>query len=157
MARSARVVDAREQPEFVAQSTEPEMPGIVECIFPIEVVSYHWNCPKYTTPRYTGTEVEQAVAPLRARIAEREARLKAKACNESTSARKSKLPKMPGTRAIPRGSIRIPPRRLRSVVSRPRQRELGFDELGCMKHCYASIRDRLLKEGERKFRWELKS
>ncbi len=40
MARSARVVDARKQPEFVAQSTEPEMPGIVECIFPIEVVSY---------------------------------------------------------------------------------------------------------------------
>lgn len=33
----------------------------------------------------------------------------------------------------------------------------GFDELGCMKQRYASIRDQLLKEGERKFRWELKS
>jgi len=74
----ARVVDAREHPELVAQFAEPETHGIVERIFLVEVVSYDWNCPKYITPRYTVTEVEQAVAPLRARIAELEAQLKAK-------------------------------------------------------------------------------
>jgi hypothetical protein len=30
------------------------------------------NCPKYITPRYTAAEVEEAVAPLRGRIAELE-------------------------------------------------------------------------------------
>jgi hypothetical protein len=38
-------------------------------------VGFDWNCPKYITPRFTATEVEEAVAPLRARIAELEAAL----------------------------------------------------------------------------------
>lgn len=73
----ARVVDAREQPELVAQFAEPDMRSIVERIFLIEVASFDWNCPKYITPRYTAAEVEAATAPLRARIAELEAELKA--------------------------------------------------------------------------------
>ncbi len=74
----AKVVDAREHPELVAQLAEPEARGIVERIFLIEVVSFDWNCPKYITPRYTAAEVEEAVAPLRERIAELEAQLKSK-------------------------------------------------------------------------------
>jgi uncharacterized protein len=72
----AKVLDAREQPELVAQFAVPETRGIVERIFLIEIISYDWNCPKYITPRYTAAEVEEAVAPLRARIAELEAQLK---------------------------------------------------------------------------------
>ena len=74
----ARVVDAREHPELVAQFAEPETRGIVERVFLIEVHSYDWNCPKYITPRYTTAEVEAAVAPLRQCIAELEAQLKTK-------------------------------------------------------------------------------
>jgi len=73
----ARVVDAREQPALVVELAEPDTRGIVERLFLIEVVSHDWNCPKYITPRYTAAEVEEAVAPLRARIAELEAQLKA--------------------------------------------------------------------------------
>jgi len=73
-----RVVDVREQPELIPKFTEPEVRGIVERVFLIEVISYDWNCPKYITPRYTAAEVEEAVAPLRARIAELEAQLKPK-------------------------------------------------------------------------------
>ncbi len=72
----ARVEDAREHPELVAQFAEPEAQSIVERVFFIDVVSYDWNCPKYITPRYTAAEVEAAVAPLRQRIAELEAQLK---------------------------------------------------------------------------------
>lgn len=72
----ARVEDARQHPELVAQFAAPETHGIVERLFFIEVVSFDWNCPKYITPRYTAAEVEEAVAPLRARIAELEAQLK---------------------------------------------------------------------------------
>jgi predicted pyridoxine 5'-phosphate oxidase superfamily flavin-nucleotide-binding protein len=75
----ARVADAREHPELVAQFAGMEERGIVERIFLIDVVSYDWNCPKYITPRFTIAEVEEAVAPLRARIAELERQLKNKA------------------------------------------------------------------------------
>jgi len=74
----ARVEDARQHPELVAQIAEPEIRGIVERVVLIEVVSFDWNCPKYITPRFTSAEVEQAVAPLHQRIAELEAQLKAR-------------------------------------------------------------------------------
>ena len=72
----ARVEDARQHPELVAQLAEPEVRGSVERLFFIEVVSFDWNCPQYITPRYTAAEVEVAVAPLKQRIAELEAELK---------------------------------------------------------------------------------
>jgi predicted pyridoxine 5'-phosphate oxidase superfamily flavin-nucleotide-binding protein len=73
-----RIEDARQHPELVAQLAEPETRGIVERLFFIEVVSFDWNCPKYITPRFTEEEVRAAVAPLRQRIAELEAQLKAR-------------------------------------------------------------------------------
>ena len=72
----ARVQDARQHPELVAQLAEPEAQRIVERLFFIEVVSFDWNCPQYIAPRYTAAEVEAAVAPLKQRIAELEAELK---------------------------------------------------------------------------------
>ena len=74
----ARVEDARQHPELVAQFAEPAARGIVERLFFIEILSFDWNCPKYITPRYTAAEVEEAVAPLRQRIAELEVQLKTK-------------------------------------------------------------------------------
>jgi len=72
----ARVEDARQHPELVAQLAEPAAQRIVERLFFADVVSFDWNCPKYITPRYTAAEVEEAVAPLRRRIAELEAQVK---------------------------------------------------------------------------------
>src|SRR5437867_11706579 len=71
----ARVEDARQHPELVQQLAEPETHRIVERLFFIKVVAFDWNCPKYITPRYTASEVEQVVAPLRKHIAELEAQL----------------------------------------------------------------------------------
>jgi len=72
----ARIEDARQHPELVAQLGEPEVQRLVERLFFIEVISFDWNCPKYITQRYTAAEVEKAVEPLRQRIAELEAQLK---------------------------------------------------------------------------------
>ncbi len=73
----ATVLDAREQPELVAKLAPPGGHAAkVERLFVIQVLSYDWNCPKFITPRYTAAEVERAVAPLQARIAELEAQLK---------------------------------------------------------------------------------
>ena len=50
----------------------------MERLFIIDVLSFDWNCPKYITPRFTAAEVEEVVAPLKRRIAELEAQLKAR-------------------------------------------------------------------------------
>lgn len=72
----ARVQDAREHPELVAELTDARLKRVVERIFFIDVVSFDWNCPKYITPRYTAAEVESALTPLRQRIAALEAQIK---------------------------------------------------------------------------------
>ena len=72
----ARVEDACEHRELVAQLAEPEARSRVERLFFIDIASFDWNCPKYITPRYTVAEMEQVVAPLRQRIAELEAQIK---------------------------------------------------------------------------------
>ena len=74
----ARIEDAREHSELVAKFAAPDVQRIAERLYLIDVVSFDWNCPKYITPRYTAAEVENAVAPLRQRIAELEAQLKIK-------------------------------------------------------------------------------
>lgn len=47
----------------------------VERLVRIHVEGFDWNCPQFITPRFTLPEIERAVAPLRARIAELEAAL----------------------------------------------------------------------------------
>ena len=70
----ARVEDARQHPELVAQFAPPDVARIVERIFFINLVSFDWNCPKFITPRYTVAEIEALVEPLKQRIAELENR-----------------------------------------------------------------------------------
>jgi uncharacterized protein len=73
----AKVLDARQHPDLVERIAPPGGHAAkVERIFVIDVLSYDWNCPKFITPRFTAEEVTQAVAPLKARIAELEAKLK---------------------------------------------------------------------------------
>ena len=67
----ARVVEARDEPDLAARVSSPGAPA-AERVFVVEVEGFDWNCPKFITPRYTAAEVEKAVAPLRARIAELE-------------------------------------------------------------------------------------
>ncbi len=73
----ARVEDAHLHPELIAQVSDANMRSSVERLVFIDVVSFDWNCPKYITPRYSATEVEELACPLRARIAELEAQLRA--------------------------------------------------------------------------------
>lgn len=74
-----RVLDAREHLQLADQlSPTPALRGSVERRFLIDVIAFYWNCPKYSTPRFTEAEVEAAVAPLHQRITEHEAQLKSK-------------------------------------------------------------------------------
>lgn len=74
----AEVLDAREHPELVAATAPDGGHGAPpERVVRIDVHSYDWNCPKFITPRFTAAEFEAAVAPLRERIRELEAKLPA--------------------------------------------------------------------------------
>jgi len=70
------VLDARKNAALADQLTaKPELRSKIERLFLIEVVSFDWNCPQYITPRFTEAEVAAHIAPLKARIAELEAKL----------------------------------------------------------------------------------
>ena len=72
----AKVLDACQHPDLVARIAPPGGHAAkVERIFVIDVLSYDWNCPKFITPRYTADEIQSAIAPLKARIAELESQL----------------------------------------------------------------------------------
>ena len=76
----ARVLDARDHADLAAQLTpSPDLLGKVERLILIESVGFDWNCPQYITPRYTAAELEVHISPLKARIAELESQLAAKA------------------------------------------------------------------------------
>ena len=79
----ARVVEARDEPDLAARVAAPGAPP-AERVIVVEVEGFDWNCPKFITPRFTAAEVEEAVAPLRARIAELE-RAAAQAANPPSS------------------------------------------------------------------------
>jgi predicted pyridoxine 5'-phosphate oxidase superfamily flavin-nucleotide-binding protein len=72
----ARVEDARQHPELIAQLAEPDVRSTVERLFFINVVSFDWNCPQHITPRYTAEDLRTVIEPLQQRIAELEAKLK---------------------------------------------------------------------------------
>lgn len=67
----ARVVSATEQPALAESLRVAGQPAVERC-FLIDVVSHDWNCPKFITPRYTATDLEEVVTPLRRRISELE-------------------------------------------------------------------------------------
>lgn len=72
----AKVLDARENPDFVEKSAPPGGHAAkVERVFVIDVLSFDWNCPKFITPRYTADEVQTAMEPLKARIRQLEEKL----------------------------------------------------------------------------------
>ena len=82
----AEVLDARQHPELVERTAPPGGHAATpERIVRIRVHAFDWNCPKFITPRYTGAEVEQALAPYRTRITELEHELRTLRAAKSSS------------------------------------------------------------------------
>ena len=60
-------------PELSAALALPGYRARIERAIIITIEAFDWNCPQHITQRFSAAEIEQAVAPLRARIAELEA------------------------------------------------------------------------------------
>lgn len=67
------VADA--EPELVEQLRPYPYRASMERVATIAVEAFDWNCSQHITPRYTEAQVRAVMEPLRARIAELEARL----------------------------------------------------------------------------------
>jgi hypothetical protein len=72
----ARVVDAPDDPSLVESLADSGYRARIERAIVIRVEAFDWNCPQHITPRFSETELEPIVEPLRARIRELEEQLK---------------------------------------------------------------------------------
>ena len=76
MLGEAEVLDAKKHPELATKLTPPGGHGSApERIFRIKILSYDWNCPKFITPRFTKSQIQEVVGPLQGRIKELESKL----------------------------------------------------------------------------------
>ena len=71
----ARIVTAAQDPALLGRLEVAEYPAAIERGLVVAVEAFDWNCPQHITPRFTPAEIADAVAPLRARIAELEVAL----------------------------------------------------------------------------------
>lgn len=67
-----RPIDLTATPSLAAALVDASYGAKVERGFVIAVEAFDWNCPQHITPRYTQPEVDDLLAPLRARIVELE-------------------------------------------------------------------------------------
>jgi uncharacterized protein len=64
----ARTLGARDAPDVVAELAVPGYRAIVEQVVVVTVVAFDWNCPQHITPRFSEPELEEILAPIRARL-----------------------------------------------------------------------------------------
>ncbi len=60
------------EPDLITLVTDPNYRARSERIFRLRIESFDWNCPQHITPRFTEGEVNEAVRPLRDRLAQLE-------------------------------------------------------------------------------------
>ncbi len=61
--------DLAAEPDLAARLAYPGYRAISERGFKLQLEAFDWNCPQHITPRFTAPELEEAVAPLRTRLA----------------------------------------------------------------------------------------
>lgn len=64
-----RVVDAADDPVLEERLAVPRYAGRVERLVLITVEAFDWNCPQHITPRFTETELEVVLGPVRDEMA----------------------------------------------------------------------------------------
>lgn len=60
-------------PVLAAQVAVPGYRARAERIFRLHLAAFDWNCPQHITPRFTQSEIAEAIQPLRERLAQLEA------------------------------------------------------------------------------------
>jgi predicted pyridoxine 5'-phosphate oxidase superfamily flavin-nucleotide-binding protein len=69
----AETLGLDDDPALTALVATPGYKAKLERVFRLRLAAFDWNCPQHITPRFTEAEISQAVAPMRAKLAELEA------------------------------------------------------------------------------------
>ncbi|WAP67490.1 pyridoxamine 5'-phosphate oxidase family protein [Jiella pelagia] len=69
----AEIRDLSSDPDLAERLALPGYKARVERAMLFHLEAFDWNCPQHITPRFTEAEIAEAVAPIRARLAEIEA------------------------------------------------------------------------------------
>ena len=80
----AEMKDVADDAQLAARLATPGYRGKVERVFLLHLEAFDWNCPQHITPRFTGSELEEALMPVRKRMSNLELE------NETLRARVSK-------------------------------------------------------------------
>lgn len=64
----AKLVEAEADPFLIDQVAVPDYPAAVERAVVIKVEAFDWNCPQHITRRFSASELEPVLAPLRDEI-----------------------------------------------------------------------------------------
>jgi uncharacterized protein len=67
-----KVVGLDEDPSLLSQLALADYKGKPERAFLLQLEAFDWNCQQHITPRFTSAEIEQAMAPVMARLRELE-------------------------------------------------------------------------------------
>jgi predicted pyridoxine 5'-phosphate oxidase superfamily flavin-nucleotide-binding protein len=67
------VKDLATDPGLAAKLAMPGYPAKIERAFVLHLDGFSWNCPQHITPRFTEAEIDAALTPLRAHLAQLEA------------------------------------------------------------------------------------
>jgi hypothetical protein len=65
--------DLTTDPALAEKLAMPGYPAKIERAFVLHLEAFSWNCPQHITPRFTEAEIDSALSPVRARIAQIEA------------------------------------------------------------------------------------
>jgi uncharacterized protein len=65
--------DLTADPALAEKLAMPGYPAKIERAFVLHLEGFSWNCPQHITPRFTEAEIDAALSPVRARIAQLEA------------------------------------------------------------------------------------
>ena len=69
----ARIVTAEQDAALLEVLSDDAYDAVVERAVVVDVEAYDWNCPQHITPRFTAAELEEALEPIRGRLAALEA------------------------------------------------------------------------------------
>ena len=66
-------VDLKTDPDLAAKLALPQYKAKVERAFKLHLETFDWNCPQHITPRFSETELQSALGPVRRRMDQLEA------------------------------------------------------------------------------------
>ena len=64
----AEILEGGDARAWIERVRDPRYKAVIERVFVIRVEEFDWNCPQHITPRFTEDQIQEALAPIEARM-----------------------------------------------------------------------------------------